>query len=72
MGREKSRKEIQGTGVAVFVPWIERSRLLPLPPLFPFNLDLQRVLSLIDGFLALNFCFLVIRVRLLLTSVSSF
>ena len=37
-------------GVAVFAPWIERSRLLPFLPLFPFSLDLQRVLSLIDGF----------------------
>ena len=40
--------------VAVFAPSIERSRLLPLLTLFPFNLDLQRVLSLIDGFLTLR------------------
>ena len=36
-GAEKKPKE----GVAVFAPWIERSRLLPLLPPFLFNLDLQ-------------------------------
>ena len=41
-------------GVAVYAPSIESSSLLPLPPLFPFNLDLQRLLSLIDGFLTLR------------------
>ena len=41
-------------GVAVYAPSIERSSLLPLPPLFPFNLDLQQLLSLIDGFLTLR------------------
>ena len=41
-------------GVAVFARSIGRSRLLPLLPLFPFNLDLQRVLSPIDGFSTLR------------------
>ena len=53
MYRAERRGETKSkVGVAVFVPWIaiERSRLLPLLPLFPFNLDLQRVLSQIDGF----------------------
>ena len=49
-GAEKKSK----AGVAVFAPWIERSRLLSLLPLFPFNLNLQRVLSPIDGFLTLR------------------
>ena len=48
-GAEKKSK----AGVAVFAPWVERSRL-PLLPLFPFNLDLQRVFSPIDGFLTLR------------------
>ena len=51
---EREAEKKSKAGVAVFVPWIERSRLLPLLPLFPFNLDLQRVLSLIDGFLILR------------------
>ena len=55
MYRAESRAEKKSkAGVAVFAPSIERSRLLPLPPLFLFNLDLQRVLSLIDGFLTLR------------------
>ena len=42
-------------GVAVFRP-LDRKvyRRIPLLPLFPFNLDLQRALSLIDGFLTLR------------------
>ena len=51
MYRAERRGETKSkAGVAVVVQWIERSRLLPLLPLFPFNLDLQRVLSQIDGF----------------------
>ena len=44
---ERRAEKKSKAGVAVFVPW---SRRLPLLPLFPFNLDLQRVLSQIDGF----------------------
>ena len=48
---ERRAEKKSKAGVAVFVPW---SRRLPLLPLFPFNLDLQRVLSLIDRFLTLR------------------
>ena len=55
MHRAERRAEKKSeAGVAVFAPSIERSSLLPPPPLFPFNLDLQRVLSLTDGFLTLR------------------
>ena len=51
---ERRAEKKSKAGVAVFVPWIEKSRLLSLIPLFPSNLDLQRVLSLIDGLLTLR------------------
>ena len=55
MYRAERREEKKSkAGAAVFARSIERSGLLPLLPLFPFNLDLQRVLSLIDGFLTLR------------------
>ena len=55
MYRAERRAENKSkSGVAIFALWIERSRLLPLLPLFPFNFDLQRVLSLIGGFLTLR------------------
>ena len=47
---ERRAEKKSKAGVAVFVPWTERSRLLLFLTLFLFNLDLQRVLSLIDGF----------------------
>ena len=51
MDRAERRAEKKSkAGVTVFARSIGRSRLLPLLPLFPFNLDLQRLLSLIDGF----------------------
>ena len=51
---ERRAKRKSKAGVAVFVLWIEMSRLLPLLPLFPFNLDLQRLPSQIDVFLTLR------------------
>ena len=55
MYRAERRAENKSkSGVAIFALWIERSRLLPLLQLFPFNFDLQRVLSLIGGFLTLR------------------
>ena len=38
---ERRAEKKSKAGVAVFAPSIGRSRLLPLLPLFPFNLDLQ-------------------------------
>ena len=51
---ERRAEKKSRAGVAVFAPWIERSRLPPIQPLFPFSLDVQRVPCLIDGFLTLR------------------
>ena len=51
---ERRAEKKSKAGVAVFALSIGRSRLLLLLPLFPFNLDLQRVLTPVDGFLTLR------------------
>ena len=55
-GRREGLREKPRKGVVVFVLWIERNRRLLLLPLFlPVqDLPIQRVVSLIEGFLALR------------------